>query len=151
MSNCNPFNSIIFPETPNQEVSITVNQPGTVDIGLLGRESGLISMDFSGGGGSCKVLYDTTAHWDAKPDLIAKEGYIYIYSDWGESPDGKKIAGFKVGDGITPLIDILFTDQMYDDHIKNAIVHITQEEREYWNDKVTCSYISELEKIIFSK
>ena len=98
-----------------------------------------------------KIFYDTTEHWDAKPYLTTELGCIYIYSDWGVSPEGKAIAGFKVGDGITRLYDVPFTDQMYDDHIHDTIAHITQEERENWNDKVTCFYIKDLERLIFSK
>lgn len=106
------------------------------------------------GGGSgdvCKVLYHSSAYWNSRPDLIGQRGFIYIYSDWGTSPDGRKVAGFKVGDGETLLADIIFTDQMWDDHIKDAVRHITQEERERWNNKVTCSYVENLERIIFSK
>jgi len=98
-----------------------------------------------------KVLYDTMENWDAQPDLMSKEGYVYIYSDWGTSPDGRKVAGFKVGDGETLLKDIIFTDQMYNDHIHDIICHITQEERENWNNKVTCFYVKNLEKLVFQK
>lgn len=98
-----------------------------------------------------KIFYETSAYWDAHPELITESGCIYIYSDWGTSPEGKKIAGFKVGDGETRLYDVPFTDQMYDDHIHNTIIHITQEERTDWNNKVTCFYIGDLERLIFSK
>ena len=97
-----------------------------------------------------KVFCDTTEHWDAKPDLISEYGNVYIYSDWGVSPDGKQIAGFKVGDGETRLYDVPFTDQMYADHIKDTIIHITQQEREDWNNKVACFYIKDLERLIFT-
>ena len=98
-----------------------------------------------------KVFYDTMDNWNAQPDLVGKRGCIYIYSDWGESPDGRKVAGFKVGDGETLLADIIFTDQMYDDHIHDTIMHVTQEDKNSWNNKVTCFYIKDLERIIFSK
>ena len=98
-----------------------------------------------------KVFYDTMEHWDSQPGLVGKIGCIYIYSDWGTSPDGRKVAGFKVGDGITLLKDIIFTDQMYDDHIHDLLAHVSTEDRENWNNKVTCFYIKNLEKLIFSK
>jgi hypothetical protein len=44
-----------------------------------------------------------------------------------------------VGDGQTLLKDLPFTDMVYYDHISDPIVHITQEEREFWNNKVSCS------------
>jgi len=98
-----------------------------------------------------KIFYDTKAHWDAQPELISEHGCIYIYSDWGTSPDGRKIAGFKVGDGETRLYDIPFTDQMYADHLNDTVCHITQQEREDWNNKMACFYIKDLERIIFTK
>lgn len=98
-----------------------------------------------------KVFYGTMEHWDSMPTLVGKRGCIYIYSDWGESPDGRKVAGFKVGDGETLLADIIFTDQMYADHINDTVRHITSQERTDWNNKVTCFYIKDLERLIFSK
>ena len=97
-----------------------------------------------------KVFYDTFENWESQPDLIGKNGCIYIYSDWGTSPEGKSIAGFKIGDGETRLADLCFTDQMYTDHINDTVIHITQQERTDWNNKVTCFYISDLERLIFS-
>ena len=97
-----------------------------------------------------KIYYDTTANWDAKPDLITESDCVYIYSDWGTDPAGRLIAGFKVGDGETRLADLPFTDQMYADHINDTVRHITQQERTDWNNKVTCFYIRDLERVIFS-
>ena len=97
-----------------------------------------------------KIYYDTTEHWNDKPDLITEAGCIYIYSDWGVSPEGKVIAGFKVGDGSTRLFDVPFTDQMYADHINDTVIHITQQERTEWNNKVACFYIKDLERLIFT-
>ena len=97
-----------------------------------------------------KIYYDTTENWDEKPDLITESGCIYIYSDWGRDPVGRLIAGFKVGDGETRLLDLPFTDQMYADHINDTVAHITQQERTDWNNKVTCFYLKDLERIIFS-
>lgn len=81
-----------------------------------------------------KIYYDTTANWDSQPQRLTKEGEIYIYSD-GKYIDGHPVPRIKVGNGAY-LIDITFIDQDYFDHIRNTVIHITQEEREYWNDKV---------------
>lgn len=98
-----------------------------------------------------KVFYDTYANWESQPELMSKPGCIYIYSDWGESPEGKKVAGFKVGDGETLLKDVIFTDQMYMDHLNDVVSHVSTEDRENWNNKVSCFYIKNLEKLIFTK
>ena len=98
-----------------------------------------------------KVFYDTYDNWESQPTLVGKNGCIYIYSDWGESPEGRKIAGFKVGDGETLLKDIIFTDQMFADHLNDVVSHVSAEDRENWNNKVSCFYIKNLEKLIFTK
>lgn len=97
-----------------------------------------------------KIYYDTTAHWDEKPDFVPEGGCVVIYSDWGRDPTGRLVAGFKVGDGTTRLLDLPFTDQMYADHINDTVIHITQQERTDWNNKVTCFYLKDLERIIFT-
>ena len=107
--------------------------------------------DIGGGSGPKVVEYGTTAHWNSKPDFIGVRGVIYIYSDWAKTDDDRYIAGFKVGDGVTLLMDLPFTDQMWADHINDAVRHISQAERDRWNDKVSISYLEQLERIIFSK
>lgn len=92
-----------------------------------------------------KVYYDTTAAWDAQPELIAEEAVIYIYSDYqiyeDEAGNQTAIAGLKIGDGTSYLIDMPFvTDNMSGaliKHLADHVVHITAEERAFWNNKVS--------------
>ena len=66
--------------------------------------------------GKCKVLCGTTEEWNNQPELVAKEGYIYIYSDHKQNEDEQNIASFKVGDGSSLLIELPFTDDIiYED------------------------------------
>lgn len=99
-----------------------------------------------------KVLYDNTASWNSQPQLISQLGYLYIYSDYKQDSEGNNIPGIKVGDGNAYLIDLPFSTKLIDEHIANAVIHITQAEREFWNNKVTC-YIDEnnITRLIFSK
>lgn len=64
----------------------------------------------SGDDSSGAILYSTKAEWDAKRDLVAEKGTIYIYSDYqaveGESGETQYIPGIKVGDGKAYLIDL---------------------------------------------
>lgn len=83
------------------------------------------------------VLFGTTAFWNGQPELITKENCLYVYTD-GFTKDFKNIARMKVGDGISKLIDLPYTDVVYYDHIEDPVVHITQEERDFWNNKVSC-------------
>jgi hypothetical protein len=82
-------------------------------------------------------MYGTTAYWDEQIELIAKENAIYVYTD-GFPRTTHNIVRFKVGDGQSRLIDLPYTDMVYYDHISDPIVHVTPEERDFWNNKVSC-------------
>lgn len=101
--------------------------------------------------GDCKVLYASTATWNSQPQLISARGYIYIYSDYRQNEHGQNIAAMKVGDGSAYLIDMPFTDDLLYAHISDEERHITQQEREFWNNKVRC-YIDPLNehRLIFT-
>lgn len=100
------------------------------------------------------VHIGTTEYWNEHRDLIALNGHLYIYSDYRVYEE-QGIPGMKVGDGTTYLIDIPFIDGnelALRRHIEDTHVHITDAEREFWNNKVT-SYISEAdgENLILTK
>ena len=88
-------------------------------------------------GGESKIYYNTTAYWNSRPDLIAKRGYLYVYSDY-KQVDNEDVAGIKAGDGTSYLIDMPFIDKPLDAHIADTVKHITAEERTFWNNKVRC-------------
>ena len=91
------------------------------------------------------VYYDTTANWNLQRDLVAERSAIYIYSDHTYIDDGHgnqiPIAGIKIGDGTSYLIDMPFATDSDSEtllrHISNHDIHITNEERASWNNKVT--------------
>lgn len=85
-----------------------------------------------------RFLYGTLEYWNSYPDLIAQMGSVYVYTDYREI-NGQLIPGFKFGDGTSYLIDIDFIDIEFQNHIDNEIVHITQNERSKWNNKVSVS------------
>lgn len=93
----------------------------------------------------CRVLYGTSEYWNAQPLLIAAKGVAYVYSDY-EDFNGKKLPGIKIGDGLGYLINAPFIDEEYAEHIRNSIIHITQAEREFWNNKMRC-YMSEQDTV----
>lgn len=102
-------------------------------------------------GGDCHILYATTATWDSQPQLISQRGYVYVYADYRQNGQGQNIASIKIGDGNAYLIDMPFTDELLYDHLADNVRHITQEERERWNNKVRC-YVSEVkdDNLIFT-
>ena len=94
------------------------------------------------------------------PDMIGKEGCIYIYSDYQTITDDvgnvKFIPGIRIGDGKAYLIDLPFVSEAMTaalmEHINNTEVHITAAEREFWNNKVSCYIDAEdNENLVLSK
>ena len=107
-------------------------------------------VDF-GSGGKQEVFYETTEYWNSQPHLISTRGRIYVYSDHATSDDGKDIPGVKVGDGTSYLIDMPFADEKYAKHLLDMTSHITQEERDAWNNKVRCYIdLQDSQHIIFT-
>ena len=96
-----------------------------------------------------RVFYDTKANWNAQPMLVAEQAAVYIYSDYmtieDQAGNQTLVAGIKIGDGTSYLIDIPFiTDAatyLIVSHISNAGIHVTQAEKEFWNNKVS-AYIN---------
>ena len=104
---------------------------------------------------SDKLIYHTKTveEWNINPNLISEKDVLYIYSDYKKKQkDGKEIVipGIKMGDGKGYLIDLPFLndinstfEQILMDHIDNDVVHITQMEREFWNNKLNLSLSDE--------
>lgn len=94
---------------------------------------------------------DTTENWNAKRDFIPLRGEVIIYLDHGTIQDDFgndiNVPGIKIGDGNAYLIDLPFVgnDVRYQiltelrQHENNKIIHITSEEREFWNNKLNCT------------
>ena len=97
------------------------------------------------------ILPDTTTGWESKSTMISQEGFVYIYTDH-QVLDGENIPGVKIGTANAYVIDLPFVDAVYAQHIVDNVIHLTQAERESWNNKVTC-YIdpSKSDKLVFSK
>lgn len=91
------------------------------------------------------IFQDTTENWNANIDYIPPKNSIIVYTDHRTIiEDGVeiKIPGLKVGDGNAYLIDLPFIDSYMDkevsEHIVDSVIHVSDEEREFWNNKVRC-------------
>lgn len=94
--------------------------------------------DYSG------IVAHTTEEWQQTYNTyVTKSKEIIVYTDYS-SIDGKPIAGIKMGDGTTCAVDLPFItdriEQMITDHINNTDIHVTPEEKTFWNNKVRCYY-----------
>ena len=88
------------------------------------------------------VLRGTKDEWDSQPTLVAQKNVIYIYSDYQIEDNGDGTftiyPGIKIGDGRSYLIDMPFVggdSVMLHQHISNNIIHVTAEDKEFWNQK----------------
>ena len=95
--------------------------------------------------GRMRMKIDTTANWAEAAEFIPLEGEILVYSDYAtKEVDGElvNVPNFKVGDGLAYGIDLPFVgDDLRDElsaHLSDTNVHITPEERAFWNQKVRC-------------
>ena len=86
------------------------------------------------------VRSGTKEYWDSQRSLIGEKNFIYVYTDhqkktdsWGRVTD---IPGIKIGDGKAYLIDLPFVDDIYLSHINDSTIHVTQDEKNRWNNKV---------------
>lgn len=94
------------------------------------------------------VSENTTAGWNANPQYLPKRGEICIYTDYTVRQDdlGNTITypGIKVGDGNSYLIDMPFVGaetrymllEQLRIHEENTSIHVTQAEKEFWNNKL---------------
>lgn len=117
----------------------------------------LIDLPFVAGNvdtGGASVKSGTKEYWDSQRTLVGKAGTIYVYTDY-ISVSGTSIPGIKIGDGTSYLIDSPFVSgdtTRLDSHISDMVSHITAEERDFWNNKVTCFMSSgDEETIVFTK
>ena len=111
--------------------------PSGTTSGATNVQQALDALNDAISSGDKEVFYGTTEYWNNQPQFVPTKGCLYIYSDHTVDRSGNAIPGIKIGDGITYLIDMPFVDALYADHIINNVIHITQAEREFWNNKVT--------------
>lgn len=128
-----------------------------VQIGL-NRETKEVSIRLGRGGSSgyAKAIVDTTENWDNNLMFIPEKGLIIVYSDKGTIiRDGQTInvAGIKIGDGNSYLIDLPFVGDEWavimEDHIQDTNIHVTLEEKQFWNDKLNFELIEE--NLVFNR
>ena len=93
-----------------------------------------------------QILSNTTEGWNSQVNLISASRTIYVYTDHQTEADTQGntvyIPGFKVGDGKAYLIDLPFTDDLMVKHMANQSIHVTPEEKAFWNNKVRAYYSS---------
>ena len=101
----------------------------------------------------------TTAEWATQTQIVSQPNTVYIYRDHRTKSDGNggtiNIAGFKLGDGQAYVVDLPFLnvdEETFNEHVNNSLIHITDAERTFWNNKDRC-YIDtqNTETLVFTK
>ena len=90
-----------------------------------------------------KANINTKEYWDAKIDFVPERGEIVIYEN-KTTIDGVIYPGVKIGDGNAYLVDLPFVgDDLYvriidalESHINDSSIHVTEDEKKYWNNKL---------------
>lgn len=96
-----------------------------------------------------QVLFNTTAGWSTQTTLVSDATTLYVYTDHQKDSGGNDIAGIKVGDGNAFVVDLPFIDAVYAEHVQDGTIHITDTERQFWNNKVRCYYAG-TEQLVFT-
>jgi len=135
------------------EADLNTSTPKTVEAYIARKPKSLTAeVQFSSGGGTNNLLVGTTAEWNSQTHLIGRRDIVYVYTDHEHDSQGNPIPAFKVGDGLTYLIDLPFNDDLWLEHIHDTTIHVTEADKEFWNNKVT-AYLNaqDLEDLILTK
>lgn len=108
------------------------------------------------------LIYEskTVEEWNSDISLISQEGTLYIYSDYKMIVDdeGNEIflPGLKIGDGKAYLVDLPFLntgalDQQILDHINNNVIHVSLQDRRFWNEKLNYRLEADEQTLIFNR
>ena len=87
-------------------------------------------------------IIGTTAYFEGVKTTVPPKGQLVIFSDLYKRTNSEGVeitsAGIKVGDGNTSIEQLPFIDWFYWDHINDKNIHVTSEQKKFWNNKITC-------------
>lgn len=107
-----------------------------------------------------ETLYATTSYWDSCRGFIPNRGQLIVYSDHRTFTEGGRtisVPGVKVGSGNAYVQDLAFIDEAVGrdllTHIRDNNVHVTPEERAFWNSKLNVTDAQEVvgEILVFNR
>lgn len=90
------------------------------------------------------IVAKTKAQWVTEGLNTSEPNVLYVTTDHRTvTKDGTtyEIPAFQLGDGNAYIIDLpraTVDEQTFLDHVNDSVVHITQAEREFWNNKNRC-------------
>lgn len=104
------------------------------------------------------VVSGTKEYWATQRDYIPPLNTVVVYTNAGEIENDDQtinIPRIKIGDGNTYCIDLPFVDDdilnKLENHINDSNIHVTPQEKNFWNNKInTDNYILD-ENLIFTR
>lgn len=100
---------------------------------------------------SVNIKGHTTQEWQQIPNFIPEKNEIIIYTD-KISDSQNIIPGLKIGDGISYGLDLPFIgdelSSILTSHINNSSIHVTAQEKAFWNNKLNFSEVVNEELIL---
>lgn len=148
----------------NRELNIDigiVNTRPDIKLGMLQQLKDL-SIDLSGSGGypvdTARIEIRTTEEWNNRMQYIPEAGRIIIYSD-KSIIDGVAYPGIKIADGLAYVVDLPFVGDdvtsriisLLEPHINDKNIHITDAERQFWNNKINYELDESGENLIINR
>ena len=96
-------------------------------------------------------IFCTTDDFENVKTIVLPTGHLFILTDLRSvqktNPDGSKStitsAGIKVGDGNTTIEQLPYIDWFYWDHINDKKIHVTEEQKTFWDNKISCEVLGE--------
>lgn len=87
------------------------------------------------------MIAKTKAEWQNSDKITSQPNVLYVTTDYKSvTKDGTtyQIPSFKLGDGNAYVVDLpnaTVDEETFLNHVNDRVVHITQAEREFWNNK----------------
>ena len=104
------------------------------------------------------VMSGTTEYWNSQLGFIPSKDIIIVYTDGGTiEQDGEMIPipRIKIGDGNAYCVDLPFVDDdiihQVEEHINNMDIHVTAQEKAFWNNKINIDNFLLDENLIFTR
>ena len=129
---------IEFQGAQSHKIELSTSYAGTTDYEKLKNKPSINGVVLIGDKTSVDlniVSENTESGWAGTPMYVPKNGEICLYTDTGK---------IKIGDGSVCLVDLPFIgDTAVDEvkellrkHIEDQNIHVTQEEKNFWNAKL---------------
>ena len=129
---------IEFQGAQSHKIELSTSYAGTTDYEKLKNKPSINGVVLIGDKTSVDlniVSENTESGWAGTPTYVPKNGEICLYTDTGK---------IKIGDGSVCLVDLPFIGEAAVDevkellrkHIEDRNIHVTQEEKNFWNAKL---------------